>query len=251
MNILTCQTCTNDFEGKYEKYCSQTCRSIGEKAARHRVEICPTCNKELFGKWNYHKSICGKGVKVESDYLAFCIVDFRKCKNESCTENVLLHRRQSSEYCSKKCRSVGRSLYPKVTPARSAAGRKAAKMNGSGYKPGSGIGKHGWYKGYWCDSSYELAYVMYNIDNNIPFKQNIDRFPYKYNDKNYSYTPDFIAEDGSYIEIKGFETEKDHAKWSQFPHKLTVLRKTDLTLHLEHAKVTYGPNYISLYGRVK
>lgn len=24
--------------------------------------------------------------------------------------------------------------------------------------------KHGWYKGFWCDSSWELAFVMYNID---------------------------------------------------------------------------------------
>ena len=27
-----------------------------------------------------------------------------------------------------------------------------------------GYGKHGWYKEYWCDSSWELAYVIYNLD---------------------------------------------------------------------------------------
>jgi len=36
-----------------------------------------------------------------------------------------------------------------------------------GKRIGSGRGKSGWYKGYWCDSSWELAYVIYNIDHDV------------------------------------------------------------------------------------
>ena len=45
---------------------------------------------------------------------------------------------------------------------------------GGGYKPGSGRGKQGWYKGYWCDSSWELAFVMYCLYNNLMYFQDIN-----------------------------------------------------------------------------
>ena len=41
-----------------------------------------------------------------------------------------------------------------------------------GKRHGSGRGKKGWYKGYWCDSSWELALVIYNLEHNIKFERN-------------------------------------------------------------------------------
>lgn len=41
-----------------------------------------------------------------------------------------------------------------------------------GYRKGSGVGKSGWYNGIYCDSSWELAYVIYHIDNNLPIIRN-------------------------------------------------------------------------------
>ena len=40
-----------------------------------------------------------------------------------------------------------------------------------GLRLGSGRGKKGWYNGFFCDSTYELVYVIYNLDNNIYFKR--------------------------------------------------------------------------------
>lgn len=31
------------------------------------------------------------------------------------------------------------------------------------------------------------------------------------------------------IQVKGFKTERDVAKWSAFPHKLRVIKKTDIS----------------------
>lgn len=59
----------------------------------------------------------------------------------------------------------------------------------------SGYGKHGWYKEYWCDSSWELAYVIYNLDHNIKFKRNYQGFTYIFNNKLHKFYPDFILED--------------------------------------------------------
>ena len=185
-----------------------------------------------------------------SDHYPFCVVDFPKCKNVLCVKHVCIRRSCKQEYCSNSCRQIGRKLFPVSEKVRQ-AGRDAAKRNGSGYKPGSGRGKSGWYGGFWCDSSYELAYVIYNIEHNIEFFQNTDRFSYIINNKSHTYIPDFVLPDGTYVEIKGYETERDHAKWSQFPERLSILRKDDLTIALEYVKVKYGRDFVSLYGRAK
>lgn len=53
------------------------------------------------------------------------------------------------------------------------------------------------------DSSWELAFYIYNIDNNNDIvKCDSQHFTYYYNDKVYYYFPDFIL-NGEYIDIKG------------------------------------------------
>lgn len=68
--------------------------------------------------------------------------------------------------------------------------------------------------------------------NNIAFegKRNTKRFEYIHlNGKTSYYTPDFWVEElDGYLEIKGYETDLDRCKWSQFPHKLEVWKKTKL-----------------------
>lgn len=119
-----------------------------------------------------------------------------------------------------------------------------------GYNKGSGRGKQGWYKGIWCDSSYELAFVIYNLEHNISFKRNKDKFVYEYNGKSYRYTPDFKI-GNTYIEIKGFKTEKDTYKWNSCSN-LKVLFKEDLQKEFDYVITKYGKDYIRLYehGRV-
>lgn len=59
---------------------------------------------------------------------------------------------------------ISKSLLGKGHPQSEETKRKMSetcKINAGGYRPGSGIGKQGWYKNYWCDSSWELAYVIY------------------------------------------------------------------------------------------
>jgi predicted nuclease of restriction endonuclease-like RecB superfamily len=44
-----------------------------------------------------------------------------------------------------------------------------------------------------------------------------------------TYFPDFYIESlDLYVEIKGYETERDRAKWFQFPHKLVVLKLDEI-----------------------
>ncbi|WJV31938.1 hypothetical protein QTG56_25320 (plasmid) [Rossellomorea sp. AcN35-11] len=121
------------------------------------------------------------------------------------------------------------------------------KKNGGGYRKGSGRGKSGWYKGFWCDSSYELAFVIYNLEHSIKFERNFDSFEYEFNGKKLNYTPDFKINE-QYIEIKGYETAKDKEKHKQFPHLLIVLKKGDMQHIFKYVTNKYGEEYIQLYN---
>ena len=116
-------------------------------------------------------------------------------------------------------------------------------------KPAKGVGrgKGGWYKGYWCDSSYELAFVIYNLEHNIYFERNTEGFEYEFENKKHSYFPDYIMEDGNYVEIKGYETEQTKAKHKNFPHKLTILKLNDIKYIINYVQNKYGKDYIKLY----
>jgi hypothetical protein len=127
-----------------------------------------------------------------------------------------------------------------------------ANPNGGGLRTGSGRGKKGRYKGYWCDSSWELAWVIYNIDNNVFFERNTVGFEYKYNNLIKKYYPDFILSDGSYVEIKGRRSYKDmdelnKEKIQQFPHNLKVLCLPEMASILNYVISKYGKEFYTLY----
>ena len=90
------------------------------------------------------------------------------------------------------------------------------KQNSGGIRKGAGRGKSGWYKGYWCDSTWELAWVIYHIDHNIPFTRNVISFPYEWENETHAYHPDFRYIDGTFIEVKGYITEHTKAKFNGF-----------------------------------
>lgn len=100
--------------------------------------------------------------------------------------------------------------------------------------------KMGWYDNIWMMSTYELAYYIYTKDQFKDIKRCHDRFKYTYKNKNHYYTPDFIVDD-KYIEIKGYETEKDKEKY-KVVNNLIVLYYKDIKHMIEYVKNTYCVN---------
>jgi hypothetical protein len=94
---------------------------------------------------------------------------------------------------------------------------QVARLRGlGGYERGSGRGKKGWFRGHWCDSTYELAFVVWALDHDIPFERNLELFPYEYHGQLLCWMPDFLLADGTYIEIKGYLTPQAEAKFAFF-----------------------------------
>lgn len=161
------------------------------------------------------------------------------CKN--C--NRLLNRNCKTDYC-KNCYSKSDEYRTKMS--------KILTGKCGGYRKGSGRGKKGWYKGYYCDSSWELAFVIYNLEHNIKFERNTKKFNYVFKGKTLKYMPDWII-DGKYVEIKGYWSDQWQAKLDQFPktETLKILYEKDMEKYIDYVKMKYGNNFIELYDNSK
>lgn len=225
-----CPKCNNPFKtisGKDEKkYCSRNCansRTWSDKDKLNKSISAKTSEKAINSRIKNFKFI----QKFTDEKLIKKICPI--CKKEFKVLPCYLKR----IYCSKDCYKKDYKL-------------EFRENSKGGCREGSGRSKSGWYKGYYCGSSYELAWVIYNIDHKIEFKRNTEGFDYIFEGESYKYYPDFIKGD-VYYEIKGFKREKDNAKFKYFPHKLKVLFKKELREIFEYVKNTYGNNFIELY----
>jgi len=115
-----------------------------------------------------------------------------------------------------------------------------------GYNPNS-IKKHkkGMYKGFYCDSSWELAWVIYNLEHNIKFQRNKELFVYKDNKR---WMPDFILEDGTYVEIKGYFGAEAKNKIESFTKPILVIKHNEIKKYLDYVVNKYGKDFVKLYA---
>jgi hypothetical protein len=112
--------------------------------------------------------------------------------------------------------------------------------------------KFGTYKGFYCDSGWELAFVLFQLDNNQPIERCTEYFVYEFEGKKHKYYPDFKI-GNTYYEIKGIYRAADYAKIEQFPNdlKLEVVDKSTIYPYTRYCEKTYGKNYTYLYDRTK
>ena len=206
------------FEGKkVKKYCSRKCANI---------HIISDLTKEKISD----------GVKNSETYKLNSKLAYDKKKKVGFKKDIL------HEFTCLYCKEKGLNKHKNKKYHKECW----LKISG-GIRVGSGRGKSGWYKGYWCDSSWELAYVIYNLDHNIEFERNKEGFEYEYNNEKHKYYPDFILEDGTYVEIKGYKSEITNAKIKYFPHKIKLIYKENIKYYLNYVIEKYGNKFIKQY----
>ena len=212
-------------------------------------------------------------IRLSRKRISKCVICDTETQNrrKTCSSQCLLLLRPPSS--SKKKRPIQKLLsnasyhndvIQTIFPTHGTPGRSAtyegeierrrkisikAKQRNGGYRRGSGRGRKGWYKGMFCDSSWELAFVLWCELHNKDIERNKYTFEYTWQDKIRKYLPDFIV-DKQFIEIKGWLSPQNQAKIDQFPHdkhKLVVYTEATMkSIFLEIYKV-YGKNFTRLY----
>jgi len=103
-----------------------------------------------------------------------------------------------------------------------------------GYKENSGRCKHILFKKndgtiVTLQGSWEERIAIFFEKYNIKWSKNRIGYKYIFNNKTRLYFPDFFLDEYNiYIEVKGYETEKDVSKWNQFPFKLYIVKKQEI-----------------------
>ena len=210
-----CEKCGKLVTEKYGsgRFCSRECANSRSHSIEVKNKIKATLNDGRFNK-------CYEGI---------CICCGKKFTRSKIINGKISNRKTCSKECLLKLKS-----------------QKSLNNKGGGYREGSVKNyKYGTYKGINCDSSWELAYIVYNLEHGIKIKRNQKSFEYIFKDKKHLYYPDFISEDGNYIEIKNYWTEQVQAKIDQFPKELKyqILYYSDLKDMIKYCQEKYGKKY--------
>jgi hypothetical protein len=228
--MKTCEYCNSLILEKYGsgRFCSSKC-SRGFSTRDKRSEI------------NLKTSITIKNRLKKGETIGFCnpVKEEKRIVCLNCNE--IFCSKKDRKYCSNKCKNESPIYREKIG--------KSVKGKTGGIKKGSGTGKSGRYKGIWCDSTYELIWVIYNLDHYIKFERNKNGYDYYFNGKKHKYYPDFLKGE-ELIEIKGFIRENDRIKFESVKDKkLTILFKKDLDKEFNYVIQKYGKDFISLYEK--
>lgn len=100
-----------------------------------------------------------------------------------------------------------------------------------GWRNFGGNGKKGTVHGVIFQSSWEEIWIRYHVQENIPFRRCTEYFEYEFEGKTKRYYPDFfLIEQNSYVEVKGFWSDKTEAKLKSIPKEygIIVARKDEI-----------------------
>jgi len=107
------------------------------------------------------------------------------------------------------------------------------------YKNFCGRSKKTLYNDQWMHSSWELIAAKWFDRNGIKWTKKVQGFKYSWNNSIKTYFPDFYLEDlDQYVEVKGYETDRDLEKWKAVPG-LIVLKEKEIKL-MESDKFVFG-----------
>lgn len=237
-NIATCNYAKHTNVCKGPRTPSISIKNFEQVDGKYK---CPHCGK-LYSKagiathvWRTH----GEGSnfqplaehkKINPDY-----VPYNKGKTAATDDSI---RRRVASY-----RATLKVRYPLGIPRtdkfRQILSDSAKRQGFGGYNSHCSRGKKGWYKGIWCDSSWELAFVIWCLDGGKDIKRNAQAFPYMIQDKVRNYYPDFLV-DGELVEIKGYVSPITFTKISSVPRPVKLYSRLELQHVFDYIAQHYG-----------
>ena len=240
------------------------------------MAICERCGKEHDGSYGSGRFCCKSCATRNSDeFYKKCSNDAKKnyipkletricpkCGKEFTVDVRKENKRKPKRFCSRSCANGHK--HSESTKQKISKGIKRFLFNGGSfylnkiktcnskiedvYK--SGISKHGIYKGIYCDSTYELVFVIYCLDHNISITRCRIGFDCFYNNKNHKYYPDFQCGHKNIIEIKGIHNNLVDIKASVVSKKYNyvILYEKDLKKYFDYATKRYNVNRKTIHS---
>ena len=294
--MAICEFCGKEHNGSYGtgRFCSKICKDkyAGRKAGdtlkkkykdvpiKKIKKVCEKCGKEFEVEDTYDKRkrrFCSRTCANGHIHTKETIEKIRQSQNKAIL-NKSLNLRQYNKNGTKSqklakpqlltCEICGKEFehywhnkrhtcYDPICVSKYLSLKTKENPNIGGHRPNSGNGKSGWYKGISCQSTYELAWVIYNLDHNVKFQKCKKVFEYEVDGQIHKYYPDFELQDGTIIEIKGYYQNTVKLKQQavlQQGYKYKILYKKDLKVCFDYIKENYNvskENLIMLYDENK
>lgn len=228
----------------YCKYCGKECKSLNA-LKQHEVRCKLNPNKiDLSYIKNYNKYPKTKDYKWVTNTFEQKLVkqsDVQKYldlgwKYGMSDEFKIKNSLSKIGIPSGKCLDPQKELERKQKISNSMKGNINWKFNKH-----HGNSKQGWYHNIHCDSTWELAFVVYYIENNLYIERCKQYFDFIWENEHHKYVPDFITNEGI-IEIKGRKSKKSLEKEKQFPN-IKVIDITLIQPYLDYVINKYGKEY--------
>lgn len=239
----------------------KVCKGIFKNQRRHKNHLseisikindnlyeCIKCKKQYSFKGigsHYFRSHTenGKNLICKGHFISKNYVSWNKGKTKETDKRIL---KDSEDKKLKYKLGILKPTFKGKKHSKETREKWKLNPNMGGLRERSGRGIKGNFLSFRFDSSWELAYIVYNLENNIYFKRNKEFFKYNFEDKERKYYPDFILENGSYVEIKGYFTKQVEAKIEQFPKdkKLILIGKQEIKKYLDYVISKYGKYFI-------
>lgn len=264
-HTILCKDNPNNYQKEFGKRRSE--RAKDNNPIEEHLLICPVCNKEFTIKVSKKNFENGKYTHTCSKTCAG-VLSNRKSNLEEKNKKISESLKEKNKNLSKKpiekiCEICGKTFIQKqISGGRFSNSRfcskdcmnkylsQTNKKNGCGGLRENAYKKYrsGTYQGIHCDSSWELAFLIYCKDHNICIKRCKKSLQYVYENKIFRYYPDFEINDQLY-EIKGYENEKAKEKHRQHP-EVIYLDKDKMQKYLTYVIDKYGKNFITLYDQL-
>lgn len=118
---------------------------------------------------------------------------------------------------------------PTARAKHSEAMKRAVEQNPDAYTSSNrGRTKQIIVDGIKLQGKWEVDFYLWAKQNGLAPTRPAVGFEYEWNGQR-TYYPDFYIESKDlYVEVKGYETDRDRAKWLQFPNKLCIIKEKEI-----------------------
>ncbi len=249
IRIVNCQNCGKKYEievtdkqfdnGKYSKFCCRSCANVRHHSNETKQKISEGVkNSEIFIQNNKHNPI-KNGIKTLEELKRKCIVCGNYFTPSYHYNGYVYFINDHRKCCSNECLHQFRINNFKETNK---------KYNLGGFKEGSVKNyKSGWYDGIHFDSSWELAFYIYNKEHNAKIERCKEVRKYIIDNEEHEFHPDFVINNQIY-EVKGIKSKNSEAK-QKYNQDIKFLYRNDIKQYLDYVIEKYGKNFIDLYEK--